>query len=177
MKEKNIIPVGVQTHLKELIQGQKIHVNISEAIIEMISSFQLPYYGEFMQFINFHQAKIFLLEIRGKLFRPRACGQGAVEAREGGSTLVTEAGPVTRVARRARRAYESEHGIGVARLGQAQQGAHGEGEAVGQVRNRAEVEHAQASVRRHAEIPGMRIGVYFFQMMNLITIKIPQGLS
>lgn len=45
-------------NLKALIEGEEIHKKLSDAIIEMITSFNLPYYGEFCQFINFWRAKI-----------------------------------------------------------------------------------------------------------------------
>jgi len=44
--------------LRPLIQREDIHKNISQCIIEMITSYNLPYYGEFCQFINFFEAKI-----------------------------------------------------------------------------------------------------------------------
>lgn len=56
-KEKNKIEVS-NVNLKELIMREEIHKKLSDAIIEMITSFNLPYYGEFTQFINFYCAKI-----------------------------------------------------------------------------------------------------------------------
>ena len=44
--------------LKPLIQREDIHKRLTSCIIEMITSYNLPYYGEFCQFINFWEAKI-----------------------------------------------------------------------------------------------------------------------
>ena len=44
--------------LRPLIQREDIHKALSSCIIEMIISYNLPYYGEFCQFINFFEAKI-----------------------------------------------------------------------------------------------------------------------
>ncbi|MCK9415532.1 VWA-like domain-containing protein [Candidatus Dojkabacteria bacterium] len=44
--------------LNYLKQREDIHEKLSRAIIEMITSYNLPYYGEFSQFINFWEAKI-----------------------------------------------------------------------------------------------------------------------
>jgi len=44
--------------LKDLMVKQDIHQKLSSCIIEMITSYNLPYYGEFCQFINFWEAKI-----------------------------------------------------------------------------------------------------------------------
>ena len=54
----NQIDPRVTTQLKQLLLSDSIHPLISDSIIEMISSFHMPYYGEFTQFINFHEAKI-----------------------------------------------------------------------------------------------------------------------
>ena len=48
----------VSSQLKEYILSNCVHKNISDSIIEMISSFYMPYYGEFLGFVNFHEAKI-----------------------------------------------------------------------------------------------------------------------
>ena len=56
-KHFGVIPVAT-LNLKHLIQDENIHKNISSCIIEMITSYNLPYYGEFCQFINFYEAKI-----------------------------------------------------------------------------------------------------------------------
>ena len=37
--------------LKPLLQREDIHKRLSSCIIEMITSYNLPYYGEFCQFI------------------------------------------------------------------------------------------------------------------------------
>jgi len=44
--------------LKPLLRNENIHKNLSNCIIEMITSYNLPYYGEFCQFVNFWEAKI-----------------------------------------------------------------------------------------------------------------------
>ena len=44
--------------LRPLIQREDIHKALSSCIIEMITSYNLPYYGEFCQFVNFFEAKI-----------------------------------------------------------------------------------------------------------------------
>ena len=44
--------------IKDRIEKEGVHKKLSDAIIEMIVSFNLPYYGEFMQFINMYSAKI-----------------------------------------------------------------------------------------------------------------------
>ena len=56
-KHFGVIPVAT-LNLKHLVQDENIHKKISDCIIEMITSYNLPYYGEFCQFVNFFEAKI-----------------------------------------------------------------------------------------------------------------------
>ena len=65
MKKNKIMNIGVTDivpvssfNLKDLIQKQELHKKLSDAIIEMITSYNLPYYGEFMQFVNCWKADI-----------------------------------------------------------------------------------------------------------------------
>lgn len=44
--------------LNPLLGREDIHKRLSRCIIEMITSYNLPYYGEFCQFLNFWEAKI-----------------------------------------------------------------------------------------------------------------------
>lgn len=53
----SVVPIST-VQLRDLIGNQELHKKLSDAIIEMITSYNLPYYGEFMQFVNCWEAKI-----------------------------------------------------------------------------------------------------------------------
>lgn len=53
----NIKPI-TNIELKPLIKREDIHKKLSNCIINMISTYKLPFYGEFCQFINFYEADI-----------------------------------------------------------------------------------------------------------------------
>jgi len=56
-KQFGVRPIA-NIELQPLLKREDIHSRLSDCIIEMITSYNLPYYGEFTQFINFWEAKI-----------------------------------------------------------------------------------------------------------------------